>query len=263
MTTLEPTRAPTIATVPVVARKTPVSLALITALLALLLATRPRSGETTFRLATATDLFEVPAITVPTMPASWLLAALLVVGACWSVALLLARRRTPLWLVVAYAVVAMVAFLTWAAAGGTLPMVGLIGGALALAVPLVFGALCGVLGERSGVINIAIDSQLLFGAFAAALAGSAVTHAFGGVGGESARWAGLLAGLAAAMLAGMAIALVLALFSVSYGVDQIIVGVVLNVLVIGVTSFHPGARTQRRHLELAAPVPADADPAAR
>ncbi|QYJ02499.1 ABC transporter permease [Nocardioides panacisoli] len=235
---LEPSRTPAIGTAPVVAPKTPIALGVITGLLALLLVLSSHAGqETTFRLATRTDLFEIPAVTVPTMPTSWLLVGLLAAATAWSVALLVAKRRTPLWLVVAYAVVGMLAFLTWAAAGGTLPVVGLLGGALALAIPLVFGALCGVLGERSGVINIAIDSQLLFGAFAAALAGSAVTQALGTGSETLPRWSGLLAGLAAAMVAGMAIALVLAVFSVSYGVDQIIVGVVLNVLVIGLTSF--------------------------
>ncbi len=102
-------------------------------------------------------------------------------------------------------------------------MVGLLGGSLALAVPLVFGALGGVLGERAGVVNIAIDGQLLAGAFAAAIVGSIT----------GSTWAGLLG----AMAAGALVALVLGIFAISYFVDQVIVGVVLNVLVIGVTSF--------------------------
>src|SRR5580765_3793019 len=117
----------------------------------------------------------------------------------------------------------MAAFLTWAAAGGTVPVVGLLAGSLALAVPLVFGAMGGVLGERSGVVNIAIDGQLLFGAFGAAMVGSLT----------GSPWAGLVA----AMVAGLLVALVLGLFAINYMVDQVIVGVVLNVLVIGLTSF--------------------------
>jgi simple sugar transport system permease protein len=128
-----------------------------------------------------------------------------------------------MWLVIVFAVVWMIGFLSWAAAGSTVPVVGLLGGALALAVPLVFGALGGVLGERSGVVNIAIDGQLLAGAFAAALVGSLT----------GSPWAGLVG----AMLSGTIVALVLGLFAIGYAVDQVIVGVVLNVLVIGVTSF--------------------------
>ena len=89
------------------------------------------------------------------------------------------RRNTPLWLVVVFAVAWMVGFLTWAAAGGTIPVVGLLAGSLALAVPLVFGALGGVLGERAGVVNIAIDGQLLAGAFAAAIVASSTGLALG------------------------------------------------------------------------------------
>ena len=117
----------------------------------------------------------------------------------------------------------MTGFLTWAAAGATIPVVGLLAGSVALAVPLVFGALGGVLGERSGVVNIAIDGQLLAGAFAAALIGSLL----------GSTWAGL----AAAAFAGTLVALILGLFAITYFVDQVIVGVVLNVLVIGLTSF--------------------------
>jgi simple sugar transport system permease protein len=77
--------------------------------------------------------------------------------------------------------------------------------------------------ERSGIINIAIEGQLLFGAFMAALAASALHTP----------WAGLVA----APIAGAFIGGLLALFAVRYWVDQIVVGVVLNVLVIGLTGF--------------------------
>jgi simple sugar transport system permease protein len=85
--------------------------------------------------------------------------ALPVVGV-WAIATALAvvsfvaaRRYRPvgLWLPIVYAVLAMVAFLTWAGAGasGAITLVGLLGGSISLAVPLVFGALGGVIGERS------------------------------------------------------------------------------------------------------------------
>jgi simple sugar transport system permease protein len=102
-------------------------------------------------------------------------------------------------------------------------MIGLLGGALALATPLIFGALGGVIGERAGVVNIAIEAQLLAGAFTAAVVASLAGSA----------WAGLVA----AMAAGVLVALVLGVFAITYYVDQVIVGVVLNVLVIGLTTF--------------------------
>lgn len=207
----------------VVERKTPVLFAALSVGLLLLVLFAPQDGDTTFRLATGTDFAEIPEITVPSTVTAWVTVVICALCAVWSTVLYRSRRKTPLWLVAAYSVVWMVGFLTWAAAGATIPVVGLLAGSLALAVPLIFGALGGVLGERAGVVNIAIDGQLLAGAFAAALVGSVV-----GV-----TWAGL----GASMVAGMLVALLLGVFAINYFVDQVIVGVVLNVLVIGLTSF--------------------------
>ena len=66
----------------------------------------------------------------------------------------------------------LMAFLCWAASGKMIPFTGLLQGALLLSVPLIFGAMAGVLCERSGVINIAIEGQLLAGAFAAGVVAS-------------------------------------------------------------------------------------------
>ena len=60
----------------------------------------------------------------------------------------------------------VMSFLCWAASGKFIPFTGLLQGALLLSVPLIFGSMAGVLSERSGVINIAIEGQLLAGAFA-------------------------------------------------------------------------------------------------
>ena len=207
----------------VVERKAPVLLSVLALGLLLIIAIWPESGDTTFRLAVPSDFAQLPTVTVPSTLTAWLMVVVCALCAAWSIVLYRRRSRTPMWLVIAYAVAWMIGFLTWAATGGTVPVVGLLSGSLALAVPLVFGALGGVLGERSGVVNIAIDGQLLAGAFAAAMIGSTVDST----------WAGLVA----AMAAGALVALILGLFAISYFVDQIIVGVVLNVLVIGLTSF--------------------------
>ena len=89
--------------------------------------------------------------------------------------------------------------------------------------PLIFGSLGGVISERVGVVNVAIEGQLLAGAFTSAIVAS-VTGA-------------PLLGLVAAMIAGVLVSFVLAAFSIKYFVDQVIVGVVLNVLVSGLTGF--------------------------
>jgi ABC-type uncharacterized transport system permease subunit len=204
-------------------KKTPIVFGALIVVLGAALLLGDQTGSTTFRLAAESDFVSLPAVDLPVTGACWTTLVLLV--ACLVFALWRSRQglRLPLWLTAAFAVLWLVGLLTWAAAGGTIPVVGLLGGAIALAVPLVFGALAGVLGERAGVVNIAIDSQLLLGAFGAALVGS-LTHS-------------ATAGVIAAMVAGGLIALILGVFAITYFVDQIIVGVVLNVLVTGLTNF--------------------------
>jgi general nucleoside transport system permease protein len=120
----------------------------------------------------------------------------------------------------------LLALLAWADAGnsvGALQVVDLLQGTLTASIPLILGALAGCLCERSGVINIAIEGQLLTGAFVAA----AVASVTGGV------WLGLLGG----SLAGGLVGLVLAIFAITFLVDQIIVGVVLDVIALGLTNY--------------------------
>ena len=203
--------------------KGPIAFAIFTVIALALAVFAPRDGETTFRLSTQTDVIQLPEITVPAMPTLWVVILLLAAATAYSAWLVYSKRRVPLWLVVVFAILFMVGFLTWAAAGATIPMIGLLFGSLSLAVPLIYGSLAGVIGERVGVINIAIEGQLLSGAFTAAIVASVTGQP--------------LLGLIAAMVAGMLVGMVLAAFAIKYFVDQVIVGVVLNVLVVGLTSF--------------------------
>lgn len=122
-----------------------------------------------------------------------------------------------------FGVTFLLSFLCWAAAGKFIPFTGLLQGALFLSVPLIFGAMAGVLSERSGVINIAIEGQLLAGAFISGVIASLTQNK--------------IAGLFIAPFAGAAIAWLLAIFAIKYGIDQVVLGFVLNVLVIGLTNF--------------------------
>lgn len=117
----------------------------------------------------------------------------------------------------------VLSFLCWQVAGKFLPLVDTASGTLELAVPLILGALAGVLGERSGVVNVAIEGQFLMGAFGAALVGTMATSV----------WAGVLS----AALGGVLIAAILAVLAIRYLVDQVVVGIVLNLLALGVTGF--------------------------
>ena len=203
--------------------KTPIALAIFSVLFGVLLLAAPRAGETTFHLSTAADALQLPEILAPVMPTAWITLVVGVLLTAASAYFVRAFGRAPLWIVATYIIVVVVGFLTWAAAGGTVPVAGLLAGSLGLAVPLIYGALAGVIGERAGVVNIAIEGQLLSGAFTAALVASLTGQP--------------ILGLLAAAVAGMLVAFVLAAFAIKYLVDQVIVGVVLNVLVAGLTSF--------------------------
>jgi simple sugar transport system permease protein len=99
-------------------------------------------------------------------------------------------------------------------------------------VPLVFGALGGVISERGGVVNVAIEGQLLGGAFASAFIASVAQHVW-----HLPAAAAVALGMISAVIAGVLVSFVLAAFAIKYLVEQVIVGVVLNVLVTGLTSF--------------------------
>ena len=186
-------------------------------------------AETTFHVARDTDAFQIQDFSVPSRAAAVLFAgfaAALAALSAWSV---WTRRRFGPWLPSVFGVAVVLALLLWAGAGKettNINITGLLAGGLIFAGPLVFGSLAGMVCERSGVINIAIEGQLLFGAFLAAVVASATGSAW--------------LGLSAAPVAGALIGALLALFAVRYWVDQIVVGVVLNVLVVGLTGFFFG-----------------------
>jgi len=117
----------------------------------------------------------------------------------------------------------ILAFLCWSAAGKFIPFTGLLQGGIMLSVPLIFGSMSGLLCEKSGVINIAIEGQLLFAAFVSAVVASITQNA--------------LYGLISAPIAGALVSLILAYFSIRFQVDQVILGFVINVLVLGLTNF--------------------------
>ena len=117
----------------------------------------------------------------------------------------------------------VLSFLCWQVAGKFMPLVDTAEGSLELALPLILGAMAGVLCERSGVVNVAIEGQFLMGAFGAALLGTLTASV----------WFGLLG----ALVGGLIIAALLAVLSIRYLVDQVVVGIVLNLLALGLTGF--------------------------
>jgi general nucleoside transport system permease protein len=98
----------------------------------------------------------------------------------------------------------------------------LLASAIRLTVPILLAALGGVFLERGGVVNIALEGMMITGTFFAAL--GAYQH-------------GPLAGVLYAILGGAGLALIHAVVTVTFGVDQIIAGVALNLLAAGVARF--------------------------
>ena len=99
----------------------------------------------------------------------------------------------------------------------------LAGSTIRVSIPLLFAALGGLLSERSGVINIALEGLMLVGAFTAA----AVTY------GTHSPWIGAAAGMGA----GMALAAFYALFVIRLRSNQIVAGTAINMIAAGVTPF--------------------------
>ena len=116
----------------------------------------------------------------------------------------------------------VIGFLTWAASGGSFSFTGMLQDTVARSVPITLGAIAGILCERSGIINISIEGQLLGAAFTGSVVGSILGP-----------WMGILASVAT----GVALSGILAVFAIRYRVDQVIVGFAVNFFSLGLTSF--------------------------
>jgi general nucleoside transport system permease protein len=103
---------------------------------------------------------------------------------------------------------------------------------IAVATPITLGALSGIFCERVGVVNIGIEGMMLsaafFGWFAAVYMNTVL---------QVGSLASLLIGLLAALLTGGLLGLLHAVLSVTFKVDQIIGGTVINILAVGITGF--------------------------
>ena len=92
-----------------------------------------------------------------------------------------------------------------------------------IAIPYLFAASGGVVAERSGIVSLTLEGFMLGGAFGAVL----------GTNYSGNPWIGVITGI----LAGLAFALIHAVCTIRYRADQVVVGVAINLLAIGVTRF--------------------------
>lgn len=117
------------------------------------------------------------------------------------------------------------------------------------ATPIVYGAICGTLNERSGVINIGIEGMMLIGAMVAFLGSVFFFDLLGQPEDvESLRVLALVGGTLAAMVAGMLIAGLHAVLSIHYKIDQIISGTAINLLAVGLTNYVANVYIDPSHL---------------
>lgn len=182
------------------------------------------NGTAAFALSDALAAKALPTLRVPGMPMVLISAVLMAAAAAG----FLSGKLTKRWTTVAGTVAGLalvVGFLSWAASGRDLPfpVSNQLAGTIAVATPLVLGALCGVMCERAGVVNVAIEGQMLTGAFTAALVGSMTGS--------------VTAALIAGSITGVVMGALLAVFSINYLMDQVVLGVVLNLLASGITGF--------------------------
>jgi len=103
---------------------------------------------------------------------------------------------------------------------------------IAVATPLTLGALCGIYCERAGVVNIGIEGMMLGAAFFGWLASIYMNTLF-----HFSLMPSVIVGVIVAVLTGGLFALLHAALSITFKVDQIISGTVINILAIGITGF--------------------------
>lgn len=117
----------------------------------------------------------------------------------------------------------VVAFITWAAQDKSFNLTGMISSSFVRATPIALAALCGVISERSAVINIGIEGIMLISAQVAVITATISQN--------------LYVGLVSALLAGALVAALHAFLVIRFKVDQIVSGVAINIIGAGTTSF--------------------------
>jgi simple sugar transport system permease protein len=183
----------------------------------------PVGGDTTstFNLNLGPLAIQLPPLVLPSAGVGYVLAG----AVAFAGAIQLTRGFGAKWALVLGLVAAafVFGFLVWVAAGQQMNLTGVLQSTVQRSVPIVFGALAGILCERSGVVNIAIEGMLLTGAFSSAVVASVTDNP----------WLGMLAAIGM----GAVMAAILAVLAIRYRVDQIIAGFFINIFATGLTAF--------------------------
>jgi general nucleoside transport system permease protein len=111
-------------------------------------------------------------------------------------------------------------------------LASLIATTISVATPLTLGALCGTFCERSGVTNIGIEGMMLSAAFFGWLSAIYMNSIY-----HFDPMVSLILGVVVAILTGGLLGLLHAWLSITFKVDQVISGTVINILATGITGF--------------------------
>lgn len=181
----------------------------------------PGDVSSTYRLTSAGDQIKLPDIPLPSQLTVLLLGAIIAgTGLYHGVR----GFKTPTAVLALNLALLVFAFLTWSIRDAGINLTGLLVSTLQRAIPFLLGAMSGIMCERSGIINIAVEGMMLMAAFVSVVA----TNLAGGN-----VWVGLAAGLASgALLAGIH-----AVLSIQFKVDQIISGTGINIFAAGMTNY--------------------------
>lgn len=176
---------------------------------------------TSFGMNANRAAIELAPLLIPAQPVLMIFAVLCAVAGGYQ----LARgfHQATNWMLALVVGLFVLGFLIWAAAGKSLNFAGLLSTALVKSVPLTLGALSGILAERAGIVNIAIEGMMLSAALTSTFVAS-ITHSL---------WLGLLAGI----ITGGLMALLHGWLSIKYKVNQIVSGTVINIFATGLTSY--------------------------
>jgi ABC-type uncharacterized transport system permease subunit len=203
--------------------KTPVVMGSLATVVLVFFGILGKPATVSFELTGVREVVQLPNIDVPSNllgTASGVLLLAIAAFVAWQV---VRNIRSSIWVSIVFGAIALIALLGWLAGGAVVPVAFILGSALVLAVPIMLGAMAGVMSERVGVVNIAIEGQLLTGAFMASIVSTLTGNQ--------------IIGIISAMITAALFSAVLAVFAIRFLAQQIIVGVVLNVLAIGITNF--------------------------
>ncbi len=199
-----------------------IALILVGLLIYLLFGLNTEAGVvTTFGLNIASSqAIKIPDLIVPAQSTVYMMVALAVFVGAFQ----LARgiRSTGLLIgIIAFTFV--FAFLLWAAQDKSFNLAGMLSSTLVRATPIALAALCGVISERSAVINIGVEGIMLIAALVAVITASITQN--------------LYVGLISAILAGGLVAALHAFLVIHFKVDQTVSSVAINIFGVGITSF--------------------------